>query len=82
MDEKKLNHTLVMNSNSHSRTSRYRLALPLRAPETLSPLSKSRIFIFNANLTLFVRRMKSHNSIGKYRHLFLEAFAQFQHPYQ
>ena len=58
-------------SNIRSRTSRgiYRLALPLRAPETLSSLSKSRISIFNAHLTLFVRRMTSHNSIGKYRHL-------------
>ena len=57
-------------SNIRSRTSRriYRLALPLRAPETLSSLSKSRISIFNAHLTLFVRRMTSHNSIGKYRH--------------
>ena len=58
-------------SNIRSRTSRpiYRLALPLCAPETLSSLSKSRISIFNAHLTLFVRRMTSHNSIGKYRHL-------------
>ena len=57
-------------SNIRSRTSHriYRLALPLRAPETLSLLSKSRISIFNAHLTLFVRRMTSHNSIGKYRH--------------
>ena len=54
-------------SNIRSRTSRriYRLALPLSAPETLSSLSKSRISIFNAHLTLFVRRMQtSHNSIG------------------
>ena len=58
-------------SNIRSRTSRriYRLALPLRAPETLSSLSKSRISIFNAHLTLFVHRMTSQNSIGKYRHL-------------
>ena len=44
-------------SNIRSSTSRqiYRLALPLRAPETLSLLSKSRISIFNAHLTLFVR---------------------------
>ena len=58
-------------SNIRSRTSRriYRLALPLRAPETLSSLSKSRISIFNAHLTLFVRRMTSHNSIGKYSYL-------------
>ena len=58
-------------SNFRSRTSRriYRLALQLRAPETLSSLSKSRISIFNAHLTLFVRRMTSNNSIGKYRHL-------------
>ena len=41
-------------SNIDSRTSRriYRLALLLRAPETLSWLSKSRISIFNAHLTL------------------------------
>ena len=58
-------------SNIRSRTSRriYRLALPLRAPETLSSLSKSRISIFNAHLILFVHRMTSQNSIGKYRHL-------------
>ena len=58
-------------SNIRSRTSRriYRLALPLRAPEMLSSLSKSRISIFNVHLTLFVHRMMSQNSIGKYRHL-------------
>ena len=58
-------------SNVDSRTSRqiYRLALLLRAPETLFSLSKSRISIFNAHLTLLVRKMTSHNSIGKYRHL-------------
>ena len=58
-------------SNVDTRTSRriYRLALLLRAPETLSSLSKSRISIFNAHLTLLVRKMTSHNSIGKYRHL-------------
>ena len=58
-------------SNIDSRTSRriYRLALLLRAPEMLSSLSKSRISIFNAHLTLLVRRMTSHNSIGKYRHI-------------
>ena len=39
-------------SNIRSTTSRriYRLALPLRVPETLSLLSKSRISIFNAHL--------------------------------
>ena len=58
-------------SNIDSRTSRriYRLALLLCAPETLSSLSKSRISIFNAHLTLLVRKMTSHNSIGKYHHL-------------
>ena len=58
-------------SNVDSRNSHriYRLALLLRAPETLSSLSKSRISIFNAHLTLLVRKMTSHNSIGKYRHL-------------
>ena len=69
--KKNLNRTLEIDSNIRSRTSRriYRLALPLRTPETLSSLSKSRISIFNAHLTLFVRRMTSHKSIGKYRHL-------------
>ena len=59
-------------SNVDSRTSHriYRLALLLGAPETLSSLSKSRISIFNAHLTLLVRKMTSHNSIGKYRHYF------------
>ena len=58
-------------SNIRSRTSCqiYRLALPLRAPETLSSLNKSRISIFNAHLALFVRRMTSHNSIGRYSHI-------------
>ena len=58
-------------SNVDSRTSGriYRLALLLRASETLSSLSKSRISIFNAHLTLLVRKMTSHNSIGKHRHL-------------
>ena len=58
-------------SNIRSRTSRriYRLALPLCTPETLSLLSKSRISIFNTHLTLFVCRMTSNNSIGKYHHL-------------
>ena len=53
--------------NIRSRTSRriYRL----RAPEMLSSVSKSRISIFNVHLTLFVRRMMSHNSIGRYCHL-------------
>ena len=56
-------------SNIDSTRRIYRLALLLRAPETLSSLSKSRISIFNAHLTLLVRKMTSHNSIGKYRHL-------------
>ena len=57
--------------NIRSRTSPriYRLALLLCTLETLSSLSKSRISIFNEHLTLFVCRMTSHNSIGKYRHL-------------
>ena len=44
-------------SNIHGRTFRqiYRLALLLRAPETLSSSSKSRIFLYNANLALFVQ---------------------------
>ena len=71
--KKKLNHTLEIDSPFQTYTVRLlvefiRLALPLRAPEMLSSLSKSRISIFNAHLTLFVHRMTSHNSIGKYRH--------------
>ena len=75
VDEKKnLNRNLAIDSPFQTfavRTSRriYSLALLLRAPETLSSLSKSRISIFNVHLTLFIRRMMSHNSIGKYRHL-------------
>ena len=58
--KKYLNRTLeIYSPNIRSRTSRriYRLALPLCAPEMLSSLSKSRISIFNAHHTLFVRRM-------------------------
>ena len=33
----------------------YRLALPLSTPETLSSLIKSRLFLNNAHLALFVR---------------------------
>ena len=44
-------------SNIRGRTSRqiYRLALPLLSPETLSSSSKSRIFLYNVHLALFVR---------------------------
>ena len=48
------------------------LALPLRAPEMLSSLSKSRISLFNVHLALFVRRvtqLQLHYPIGKYHHL-------------
>ena len=43
-------------SNIHSRTSSrlYRLALPLRTPEMLYSSSKSKIFLYNAHLALFV----------------------------
>ena len=72
--KKNLNRTLEIDSPFQTLTVGllrriYRLALLLRAPETLSSLSKSRISIFNAHLTLLVRKMTSHNSIGKYRHL-------------
>ena len=74
--KKNLNRTLAIDYlNICSRTI-YRLALPLLSPETLSSLrnslSKLRIFLFNADLALFVRRMtqlRPLNSIGKYRHL-------------
>ena len=44
-------------SNIRGRTSRriYRPALPLLSPETLSLSSKSRIFLYNMHLALFVR---------------------------
>ena len=43
-------------SNIRIKTSRriYRLALPLLSPETLCSSSKSRIFLYNAHLALFV----------------------------
>ena len=72
-NKKNLNCTLAIDSplNLRSRTSHriYRLALRVLASEKLSSLSKSRISIFNAHLTLFVLRMMSHNYIGKCRHL-------------
>ena len=44
-------------SNIRGRTSRqiYRLTLLMLSPEMLSSSSKSRIFLFNAHLALFVR---------------------------
>ena len=53
-------------SNIRSRTSRriYRLALPLRAPETLSSLSKSRISIFNVHLYLSIGRCHTIPSVN------------------
>ena len=58
--KKSLNRTFsnrLTFSNIRGRTSHriYRLALPLRAPEMLSWSSKSRIFLYNAHLGLFVR---------------------------
>ena len=44
-------------SNIRSRTSRRIYRLPLLSPETLSSLSKLRIFLFNVHLALFVQRM-------------------------
>ena len=46
-------------SNIHDRTSRriYRLALPLGAPEMLSSSSKSRIFLYNAHLALWMTQL-------------------------
>ena len=42
-------------SNIRGRTSSHRPALPLLSPETLSSSSRSRIFLYNAHLALFVR---------------------------
>ena len=71
--KKNLNHTLTIDLPFQTFAvglliGFIRLALFLRAPEMLSS-SKSRISIFHMHLTLFVRRMISHSSIGKYRHL-------------
>ena len=65
VDEKIIESYLAIDSPFQT----FAVALPLRTLETLSSLSKSRISIFNVHLTLFVSRMTSHNSIGKYRHL-------------
>ena len=58
--KKNLNRTLAIDSPFQTfvvglLVEFYRLALPLRAPETLSSSSKSRIFLYNAHLALFVR---------------------------
>ena len=57
--QKKLNRTLAIDSTFQTFASTscqiYRLALPLSTPETLSSLIKSRLFLNNAHLALFVR---------------------------
>ena len=58
-----LNRTLVIDSPFQT------FAVGLLRSRMLSSLSKSRISIFNAHPTPFVRRIMSHNSIGKYHHL-------------
>ena len=72
--KKNLNRTLAIDSPFQTYTVGLlieftRLALPLRAPETLSSLSKSWVSIFNTYLALFVRKVTSHNPISKYCHL-------------
>ena len=62
--DKKLNRTLAIDSPFQTfavglLVEFYRLALPLLSPEMLSSLSKLRIFLLNAHLALFVRRMTS-----------------------
>ena len=70
MDKKKsLNRTLAI--KSHFKQSNLRLPLPLRTPEMLSSSSKSRIFLYNAHLALFVRWVTQNylqKCIGKHRH--------------
>ena len=64
-------HPLLSNGN-HFSSNMYKVALPLHTPEMLSLLSKSRIFVCNAHLALFVRRMtqlRSHNPFSKYFYL-------------
>ena len=58
--QKILNRTLAIDSpfsNIRGRTSRqiYRIALPLLSPATISSSSKSRIFLYNVHLALFVQ---------------------------
>ena len=59
VNKKNLNRTLAIDSFFQTFTGRashrsYGLALPLRAPETLSSSNKSRIFLYNAHFALFV----------------------------
>ena len=62
VDQKNLNHTLVIDSPFQTFEEGllnliYRLAQPLLSPQTLYTSSKSKIFLFNAHLVLFVQRM-------------------------
>ena len=71
--QKSLNDTLAVDSPFQTLAVDFssNLTLPLRTPETLSSLSKSRISLFNAHPALFVKKMTQlrwHNPIGKYRH--------------
>ena len=59
-ETKKLNRTLAIHSPFQTfmvglLVKFYRLTLPLLSPEMLSSSSKSRIFLYNAHLALFVR---------------------------
>ena len=61
-------------SKIRGKTSRqiYRLALPLLSPETLSSLSKLRIFLYNVRFCSICPKddiLQSLNSNGKYCHL-------------
>ena len=57
VDQKKIFLNNTRSTHLYGRTSRriYRPALPLLSPEPLSLSSKSRIFLYNAQLALFVR---------------------------
>ena len=76
VDQKKFFSDQLTFSNIRSRTSRriYRLALPLRAPETLSSLSKSRIMhtfsICPKDDTITVAQ--SHQQVSSFSKLTLE----------
>ena len=52
-----LNRTLAIDFRGRTSRRIYRLVLALLSLETLSSLSKYRILVFNAHLTLFVQRM-------------------------
>ena len=69
-DQQSLNGTLAVDSLFQTlAVDFYRLALPLRVPETLYSLNKSKISLSYVHLSLRMPLLRSHSTIGKYRHL-------------